>query len=189
MPTAFTHVLVGCAAAAVLPRELPRGRIAVALGVAAAAPDLDVLAFTLDIPYEHPLGHRGLSHSLLAAALAGGGVALLATWNRGLIRRHLGALLLGGFLAVASHGLLDAATDAGRGIGFFIPFSNGRYFLPLRPIETASVHPGRFFSARGLEVLASEVRWVWLPLLAVASATWLARTALRSRSISDTDGR
>lgn len=175
--------------AAVLPRELPRERIAVALGVAAAAPDLDVIAFALGVPYQHALGHRGFSHSLLAAALVGGGVALLATWDRERIQRHLGALLLGGFLAVASHGLLDAATDAGRGIGFFVPFSNERFLLPWRPIETASVNPARFFSARGLEVLLSEIRWVWLPLLGVSAATWLTRALTRKARTSEVDGR
>src|SRR5215470_8198453 len=40
------------------------------LGVACAiAPDLDVLAFRFGIPYEDPLGHRGLSHSIPFAAL------------------------------------------------------------------------------------------------------------------------
>ncbi len=179
MPTAFTHVLVGGATARVLPRELPRWRIAWALGLAAAAPDLDVVAFKLGIPYGHPWGHRGLSHSLLAAAVLGAAVALLATWDRRAARRHAGALTAVGFLAVASHGLLDALTDAGLGIGFFLPFSNERFFFPWRPIETASVHPGRFFSARGLEVLWSEVCWVWLPLVGVAALTWFGRKGWR----------
>jgi len=179
MPSAFTHVLVGGASAGLLPDELPRWRLALALGLAAAVPDLDVVAFALGIPYGHPLGHRGLSHSLLAAALFGAAVALVATWDRRLIRRHVGALAAVGLLAVASHGLLDGLTDAGKGIGFFIPFSNARYFLPWRPIETASVHPLRFFSARGLEVLGSEILWVWLPLGAASAVGWLVRRAGR----------
>jgi len=175
MPSAFTHVLVGCAGAQVLPNDLPRWRIGVALGVAAAVPDLDVVAFALGIPYGHPLGHRGLSHSLLGAALLGVAVALLAAWNRRLVRRHAGLLSAVGFLAVASHGLLDGFTDAGKGIGFFIPFSNERYFFPWRPIETASVHPLHFFSARGLEVLWSEILWVWLPLAGISGVLRLLR--------------
>lgn len=171
MPSAFTHLLAGGAGARWLPKELPRWRLALALGLAAAAPDLDVVAFTLGVPYGHPLGHRGLSHSLLGAAVLGAAVALVATWNRRMIRRHAGALAAVGFVAVASHGLLDGLTDAGKGIGFFIPFSNERYFLPWRPIDTASVRPLDFFSARGLQVLGSEILWVWLPLAAV-SAVW-----------------
>jgi len=179
MPTALTHVLVGGAAGGILPRELPRWRVALALGLAAAAPDLDVVAFKLGLPYGHPLGHRGLSHSLLAAAVLGVAGALLATWDRGAVRRHVGSLVAVGFLAVASHGLLDALTDAGRGIGFFIPFSNERFFFPWRPIETASVHPGRFFSARGLEVLWSEICWIWLPLFGIAALAWVGRKGWR----------
>ncbi len=39
--------------------------------VCAVLPDLDVLAFRLDIPYGHDFGHRGFSHSLLFALLIG----------------------------------------------------------------------------------------------------------------------
>lgn len=175
MPSAFTHVLVGGAAAQLLPVELPRWRVGVALGLAAAVPDLDVVAFRLGIPYGAPLGHRGLSHSLLAAAVLGVVVAFAAVRDRALARRYAGVLAAVGFVAVASHGLLDAATDAGRGIGFFIPFANERFFFPWRPIETASVHPGRFFSERGMEVLWSEVRWVWLPLAVLSAVGRVAR--------------
>lgn len=181
MPSAFTHLLVGGATAGVLPRELPRWRIALALALASAAPDLDVVAFALGIPYGHPLGHRGVSHSLVGAALVGVAVAVVATWDRRLVRRHGGALAGVGFLAVASHGLLDALTDAGRGIGFLIPLSNERFFLPWRPVETASVRPLEFFSARGLEVLASEVVWVWLPLAGVCGGAWVVRWIVAER--------
>jgi inner membrane protein len=183
MPSAFTHLLVGGATAQALPPELPRRRLAAAFALASAVPDLDVVAFALGIPYVHPLGHRGFSHSLLGAALFGGLVALAATGDRKLARRHLGALALAGFLAVASHGLLDAATDAGEGVGFFIPFSNERYFFPFRPIPTSSVDPARFFSLRGLRILASEALWVWLPLAGLSLAfRRVRRDEPRSRS-------
>jgi inner membrane protein len=67
------------------------------------------------------------------------------------------------FAAVtASHGMLDAMTNGGRGIAFFAPFSNHRYFFPWRPIQVSPIGAG-FFSARGLSVLVSEARWIWLP--------------------------
>jgi len=180
MPSAFTHVLVGGSTAGLLAPDLPRWRVGWALGLAAALPDLDVVAFKLGIPYGHPLGHRGFSHSLLAAAVLGVAVALVAVWDRRTAGSHAWSLVAVGFLAVASHGALDALTDAGRGIGFLIPFSNERFFFPWRPIETASVLPGQFFSARGLEVLWSEIRWVWLPLTGVAALVWLGRKGARS---------
>ena len=39
------------------------------LMIVAILPDADVIAFSLDIPYSHPLGHRGFSHSLLFALI------------------------------------------------------------------------------------------------------------------------
>lgn len=172
MPSAFTHALAGAAVAQLLPTEAPRRRLAVAFAVAATVPDLDVVTFLLDIPYIHPLGHRGWTHSLLFAALFGSLAVLLvpASDRRGI--RQWGPVALCGVLAVASHGVLDAFTDAGRGVGFLIPFDNDRYFAPSRPIEVSSVDPRRFFSARGIEILASEIRWVWTPLALFSLLRW-----------------
>ena len=71
------------------------------------------------------------------------------------------------FVSVVSHGILDAATDAGLGIGFFIPFDNERYFLPFRPLETSAVDPRVFLAhpSRALDILTNELAWVGLPLL------------------------
>ena len=93
---------------------------------------------------------------------------------------HRGAglpfLACGGILAVAmaSHGVLDALTDGGPGVAFFAPFDDTRYFFPWRPIRVSPLWRG-FFSSRGLETLASEVRWLWLPLAGLVTATWLMR--------------
>jgi inner membrane protein len=64
------------------------------------------------------------------------------------------------FAATASHGLLDAMTDGGSGVAFFSPFENSRYFFPFTPIRVAPIGITRFFTARGLEVLRSELLWV-----------------------------
>ena len=50
---------------------MPTGRLALVLVTLAVLPDLDVLGFHAGIPYEHTLGHRGLSHSLLFALVVG----------------------------------------------------------------------------------------------------------------------
>jgi len=76
------------------------------------------------------------------------------------------------FLATASHGLLDAMTDGGLGVAFFSPFNNDRYFLPWRPIRVSPIGISRFFSDRGLEVLASELLWIWLPSVLLAAFAW-----------------
>ena len=56
-------------------------------------------------------------------------------------------------------------TDGGLGIAFFSPFNLQRYFLPWRPIHVSPIGVSRFFSARGLRILWSEILWVWLPIL------------------------
>ena len=180
MPSAFTHAFVGGAATQLLPCEVPRVRVGVFLAVASALPDLDVIAFQIGIPYAHSFGHRGFSHSLLFALCLGVLTPLVVGRGEIRTRRVVVASAAIGFAVVASHGLLDAMTDAGLGIGFFIPFSDVRFFLPFRPIETASVDPLRFFSGRGLEVLWSEMKWVWTPVLA-ASLLYQLFVAHRNR--------
>lgn len=173
MPSALAHGLVGAALSSVLPRERRSASIVFALVILAAAPDLDVLAFGLGIPYGHPLGHRGLTHSLcFAAAFA---LASTPIWQRVLRADSRIAPVLT-FLAVASHGVLDTFTDAGLGVGLLIPFDDTRYFAPWRPIETSPLSVRAFLSARGLEIVANEAVWVGLPSAAfVVSVAALRR--------------
>jgi len=164
LATPLSHPAVPLALAVALgPDVVPPGLMMLALACA-LLPDVDALGLWLGIPYEHPFGHRGFTHSLpFAAALAGVG-SLLAP--------ALGAdpLIAFGvlFVSTASHGLLDAMTNGGLGIALFSPFSQRRYFLPWRVIEVSPLRPSVLFSRRGLRVLRSEMRWVWGPCLAVA---------------------
>ena len=157
MPSAFAHAAVGASLAASLPPQSRRLWIVVVLAALAAAPDLDVIGFRLDIPYAHPLGHRGLTHSLFFAAAIG--VASLPLWRRAGVERARQAAGLT-FLAIASHGLLDTFTDAGLGVGLFIPFENSRYFAPFRPLLTSPLSVRSFVSPRGLEILGNELIWI-----------------------------
>jgi len=164
MPSAFTHAFVGAAVSTLAPREFRGVRLGAALAVAAALPDLDVVGFRFGIPYSDPLGHRGFSHSLTFAFVLAGTVWW---WMiRGGARRWSSSagLFVVVFVACASHGFLDAFTDAGLGVGFFIPFGNGRYFWPWRPIRTSPLSVGAFFSSDGMTILRNEVEWVWLPV-------------------------
>lgn len=79
-------------------------------------------------------------------------------------RWKLGLLL---FVITASHGLLDAMTDGGLGVAFFSPFNRERYFLPWTPIHVSPIGAGGFFSARGLNVIWSEIVWIWGPTVMV----------------------
>jgi inner membrane protein len=149
MPTILTHPAVAVAL------RVPR-RLAVAAVALSILPDIDVLAFRLGIPYGSTFGHRGFTHSIAFAAAASGLAALAVRGDR-----RVFALL---FACAASHGLLDAMTNGGRGIAFFSPFSNHRYFLPWRPIRVSPI------GALDAAVLWSEVKWVWAPAIAIAFA-------------------
>jgi len=169
MATAFTHALVGGALAAASPRA-HRLRLGLVLAALAVVPDLDVLAFRLGIPYDDPLGHRGFTHSLVFAALA----APLATaiFFRDLApgSRAWWQVTLLAALAAASHGILDALTDAGLGVGFLVPFDDRRFFFPVRPLATSPVSVRAFLDGPALAILANEMLWIWLPLALVLGA-------------------
>ncbi len=180
MPSAFTHAIVGAALTPLAPRPLRRLRLAVALAAVAALPDLDVVAFRFGIPYAHPLGHRGFSHSLLFAALLAAVVPRLVYPAVRLGTRRWWAVAALCFAAIASHGVLDACTDGGLGVGFFIPVSAARIFFPWRPLTVSPLSVHAFFSPRGGAILANEIAWVWLPTAAALGALlalrWWRRT-------------
>ncbi|WP_428262645.1 metal-dependent hydrolase [Haliangium sp.] len=142
------------------------GRLAaamVALSALSLAPDADVIAFALGVPYHAPWGHRGASHSLFLAAVSGLVAApLLAS------RLHRSVPLTAVIVAVviASHGLLDAFTDGGLGVALYWPLSDQRVFMSWRPIPVAPIGPG-LLSARGLTVMLTELAY-FAPLFAYA---------------------
>jgi inner membrane protein len=174
VPTPFTHPAVPLAIAAGLGRARVPLRLAAAGAIASVLPDADVVAFRLGIPYSHPFGHRGASHSLAFAFV----VALVAAALHGRLgasRRATFALVLA---AAASHPLLDALTDGGLGVALLWPLSDERFFWPFRPIGVSPISPSRLLSARAARVFGSEARWVWAPCAAAALAAWTARRAL-----------
>jgi len=178
MATVITHAVVGAGLGTLFTSRRMPPLFWLTTVALAMAPDLDVWAFPLGIDYGDPLGHRGFTHSLLFALLAGGTAALLTG-------RRLGGSLfdLWGFffLVTASHGLLDACTNGGLGVGFFVPFENSRYFFPWRPIEVSPIGLRNFWSERGLKVMRSELLWVWLPTAAIVVPVLLFRLWRRRR--------
>ncbi len=171
MPSALSHPAVPLALALALGSRRVPGRLLLAGVVAAVLPDADALGFRLGIPYESGLGHRGASHSLLIAAALGGVAALMAPMLR--CRRAHAALFVA--VCAASHGLLDMATNGGHGVALWWPFSEERLWWPERPIEASPISLRRFFSDRGLAVMLSEWRWIWMPALLVGLAGWMSR--------------
>jgi inner membrane protein len=82
----------------------------------------------------------------------------------------------------ASHGVLDALTDGGRGIAFFAPFDSARHFFPWRPIPASPLGARAVLSPYGARVVLSEAVWIGLPSLALFLLGHRARRKLRSRA-------
>ena len=175
MPTVFSHPAVPLALGLGLGPRIVSPRLLAAGVVASVLPDLDVVTFQLGIPYSADLGHRGLSHSLLAAAA----VALAGAAGHRVLRATFGWAFLFLFVATASHGALDAFTDGGLGVAFVWPWSGRRYFAPeaWRVVEVSPISVARFLSPRGLAVLGSELRFIWPPAIALGLVLFAARRA------------
>lgn len=136
--------------------------------LSAALPDADVLGFRFGIPYSSAFGHRGFTHSVF--------FALAWSWLSLFILRKISAckypLSVFGFifLCTISHGIFDAMTNGGKGIAFFFPLDNTRYFLPWRPILVSYFGVESLFTSRGAAVLASEIKILLLPAFIISTA-------------------
>jgi inner membrane protein len=171
MPTVISHAAVPLAIGLGLGSNLVPRRLLLAGVAASMVPDMDVIGLKLGIAYDHDMGHRGITHSMLFALISGLAAYYLAPWLKSPPRRA--ALFV--FMAGWSHGILDMFTNGGLGIAFFWPFSHERYFLPWRFIEVSPLTMEKVFSARGLQVMYSELRWVWLPCISIGLALAAAR--------------
>jgi len=174
MASLFSHPAIPLSCGLILgARRLP-ARYWVLGAIASMAPDIDVLAFSLGIPYDAPFGHRGGTHSILFAGIVAA-MLMFREWRH--FARH--GLLFGYlFIAALSHPLLDMLTDGGLGIALFYPFSTERFFFPWRPISVSPIG-GAFFSQAGLEVIVSELKWIWLPCAALTIIFSIARATKR----------
>jgi inner membrane protein len=179
VPTIISHGVAAAAIGKAFTHERMPARFWILSVICAMLPDVDVLGFAFGIRYGDMLGHRGLTHSLAFATLVGGAVALLVSGKALQSRKTWLPFAVYYFVVTASHGLLDAMTDGGLGVAFFAPFSNVRYFFPWRPIKVSPLGLDAFFSARGLVVLWSEIKWIWIPSAAVVAATRLFRTIFK----------
>jgi len=164
MCSVLTHPAIPIALATLLPQEALSPTVLLAGIACSVIPDLDVISFKFGLTSEHLLGHRGLTHSIVFAA-ALGALLTYALFRHSHPDPWVVCLFL--FASTLSHPLLDMLTNGGRGVALLAPFSNVRYFFPWRPIEVSPVSVQRFFSRRGVQIIRSELRWVWLPAAAV----------------------
>ena len=178
MPTILTHAVVAGGLGGVLTRfrRMPPLFWLLAAGLS-ILPDADVIAWPLGIPWGTPWAHRGISHSFPTALLVAFLVARLA--HRPL---KLPFFWLWGFyfLAMASHGFLDAFTNGGPGVAFLAPFDDTRYFFPWRPLVVSPIGLD-VLSDWGLRTIVSEMVWVWAPTGVLVGAAWLARPRAAGR--------
>ncbi len=175
MPTILTHAAVPLAAAIGLGRRAIPTRLMLAGIVASMLPDADVLAFRFGIAYADTFGHRGASHSLAFALM----LALMAAAMAPLLqtRRLTAALFVG--LSALSHPLLDMFTNGTHGVALWWPLSSQRLEWPWHPVIASPLSLQRLFSPRGLELMLSELRWIWGPACIAALALWTVRRALQ----------
>ncbi|HAP70447.1 MAG TPA: metal-dependent hydrolase [Flavobacteriales bacterium] len=163
MASIFSHAIAATALGTV---RYPKKEVFkyFALGIFCASfPDMDIIMFKLGVPYEHPFGHRGFFHSIFFCYLQGLFIVRIFYHEHKFMSFQ--ALITGFyfFCCGVSHGILDAMTNGGKGVAFFAPFNNTRYFLPWRPIQVSPVDVESFFGEWGMRVLHSELYYVMIP--------------------------
>jgi inner membrane protein len=163
----FGHGIVAYTLSKVLDRKNAKWLIILAV-ISSILPDIDVITFHLGIPYEDPLGHRGFTHSIVFAIIW----ALFLMFTLGKQNKRLWFTVI--FLSTMSHGLLDAITTGGRGVGFLIPFNNDRFFFSVRKIVVSPIEISSFFSEWGLQVILSEIKYILLPSFIILAVRFLS---------------
>src|SRR5262249_24981586 len=164
MPSIPTHLMVGAALGQGAEQRLRQNWKFWALAMACSAlPDVDAIGFSFGVKYGEFWGHRGITHSILFALIVGvaAGVGLGGTE----VERALQGVWL--LVITLSHDGLDAMTDGGLGVAFFLPFGAGRYFFPWRPIFVSPLRASRFFTHRGLRIILNELVVVWVPMAVI----------------------
>lgn len=166
------HIAVGLAAGrAFAPGDKPSWRPMLAFSLISLWPDADAVAFLVGIPYWDEFGHRGATHSLLAALLVGLASYLIA----GRLKLPQGRTLVFTTLVAASHCLLDTLTyGGGYGCALLWP-SPERYWSPVRLIPISPIGL-RLLSHTGLRVMLTELL-IFGPLWLYAF--WPRRTVRR----------
>ena len=179
MPSVITHALVGVGLEKVFfVQRMPRFFWDMVI-VCVLIPDIDVIGFRLGIPYGAVWGHRGVTHSLFFALIVGLVAATILLWRKGIYTRRWWLYAAFFTTVTASNGLLDAMTNGGYGVALLAPFNITRLFLPWRPIEVSPIGLKGFVSQRGLEVIWSEILYVWIPLVLLIIISRLVRRFMR----------
>ena len=157
MASGFGHLAVAYAMGKTLNPAWALTRFWVLTVLCCLLPDVDVLGLVMGIPYDHLLGHRGITHSVVFAIMVGIVMPRVLTSGFSCRTYRYWSLAVYFSLITLSHGVLDALTDGGLGIAFFAPFDGTRYFFAWRPIAVSPIGVRQFFSHWGLSVLLTKV--------------------------------
>ena len=182
MASCFSHPAVPLAIACWTP-SLRRPSLLITAALLSAVPDLDAIGYWAGVPYESWCGHRGFTHSIAFALACALVLAPVFARRCGVPTKRVVAFLCA---AMASHGVVDMATNGGHGIALLWPFSTARLFWPWHPIEVAPLGIRAFFSVDGVEVLCSEALWLWGPAAIVgALGLWCMRRRGADHSLGE----
>ena len=162
MPSPIAHAVTGYCLGRLWPEMFlsenitrKKQRLLIGIGIlSAVVADLDFLPqLVSDVSL-----HRGISHSLGIAALCSVMLALLL--YRGSQRALFFAVGLG-FIAYASHLLMDLLTTGGRGIPIFWPMTSHLVQLPVTIFPQVHHSEGLFYSGH-IPVLVFETTFALL---------------------------
>lgn len=166
MASIFTHAFVAYGANNVFAEHPLWKRGLLFAIVLSMLPDADVVGFLIGVPYGSPWGHRGATHSIVFSMTMAAIVTAIFFRDYYSSKGKLFGVFIILCLAAISHGVLDAFTNGGLGVGFFWPFDNTRYFFPYHPVQVSPIGVSAFFSQYGLKVLLSELVFIILPTTA-----------------------
>jgi inner membrane protein len=175
MPTIISHAVVALATGKTILIS-PDKKVLIAGMICSMLPDADVIGFRFGIAYESLWGHRGITHSFFFAFLLSMLTTFLLFYDKNTSKEIIMNSFLFLFVATALHPILDACTNGGHGVALLAPFYNERFFAPWRPINVSRFGLDAFRGAYGLQVILSELMWIWIPSLFL----WLTANFLKN---------
>jgi len=163
MSSLFGHALAGLTISAAFAQGRPPRRTWIFAAACAVAPDLDWFTTFLPSADGTSLAHRGMSHSLIAAALLAAAAMLIGFRPHLRNLRHWACMLCAAF----SHGLLDACTFGGTGVAFLLPFSKARFVCLWQPLFVSPIPLSGKLLDWLLFSLGTELVWIGIPAILV----------------------
>ena len=160
MPSAIGHAIFALSLSPFRPYNNKLLLSLILAMVCSTIPDLDVIGFEAGIRCGAVWRPRGFSHSFLFSLITGIAVSYLFFNEECETKTDRFLISFFFFIITLSHGLLDAMTDGGLGVGFFIPVNNERFFFPIRPIPVSSMHIEAFFTSFGFSIFKQEMKFI-----------------------------